>query len=58
MPQETVVGGAKFGLVGGENFEVVFSEAFEEGPNVADAGSEVGVCIGDGDVVEVGGNAC
>ena len=58
MPPETGVGGVKFGLVGGEVFEVAVSEAFQEGLNVVDVGSEVGVCIGDGVVVEVGGNAC
>ena len=52
MSQEIGVGGAKFGFVRGK-LEVVLSKAFEEGADVVDMGSWVGV--EDHDVVEVGG---
>lgn len=52
MSQEIGVGGTKCGL-GGRKFDVVLSEALEEGPEVVDVGSGVRV----EDVVEIGGNA-
>ena len=52
VSQEIGVGGAKFGFVRGK-LEVVLSKAFEEGADVVDMGSWVGV--ESYDVVEVGG---